>query len=224
LNKNLNIIGEGEVTFYLHTGHLPGLCFRGSQITTQSLSANAQKGSSQVILSDASRVHQNDLIRIWKNVKWCPLDYPDQTTGELYLVQSVSENVVTLNQPLLRDYNLSETVQAEIYRPIEIHIKNIRIQNVDADGVYEGLELRYCKDSSVTDSWFKDNGQASLRIFTCFNVDVKNNEIYNSVHNGNGYGISVADAAAFVNIENNHIENCRHAIMSGTADFKALYH
>ncbi|AKB19679.1 hypothetical protein MSWHS_2816 [Methanosarcina sp. WWM596] len=222
-DKSLNIIGEGKVTLHLKTAEgNNNIRFAGSKITTQSLSANAQKGSSKVILSDASQVRQNDLIKIWKNVQWCPLDYPNQMTGEIYAVQSVNGNVVTLNQPLLRDYKLSETVQAEIYRPIEMHIKNIGIQNVNAAGVYEGIKLSYCKDSSVTDSWFKDNGQASLRIDTCFNVDVKNNEIYNSIHEGNGYGISVADAAAFVNIENNHIENCRHAIMSGTGDFKAL--
>ncbi len=222
-DKSLNIIGEGEVTLHLQTAEgNDNLYFAGSKITTQSLSTNAQKGSSQVILSSASQVRKNDLIRIWKNVQWCPLDYPDQTTGELYMVESVSGNTVTLNEPLLRSYSLSETVQVEVYRPIEMHIQNIRIQNVNSAGAYEGLELSYCKDSSVTDCWFKDNGQASLRINTCFNTDVKNNEIYNSLHEGNGYGVSVANAAAFVNIENNHIENCRHTIMSGTGEFKGL--
>ncbi|RPJ72948.1 MAG: hypothetical protein EHM20_13035 [Alphaproteobacteria bacterium] len=223
LNKNLNIIGEGKVTFYLNTSTLPGLYFAGSVITNESLSINAQKGSSHVVLNNASQVHQNDLIKIWKNIQWCPLDYPDQmTTGELYLVKNVSGNVVTLNQPLLRDYNLSETVHVEIYRPIEIHIKNIRVQNINATGEYKGIALQYCKDSSVTDSWFKDNGQLSLILYTCYNLNVINNTIYDSIHEGNGYGISVADASAFVNIENNYIENCRHTIMSGTDDFKAL--
>lgn len=223
LNKDLNIIGEGKVIFNLHTGSLPGLYFAGSVIANENLSSNAQKGSSNVVLNNASQVRQNDLIKIWKNIQWCPLDYPDQmTTGELYLVKNVSGNVITLNQPLLRDYNLSETVHVEIYRPIEMHIKNIRVQNVNATGEYQGMALQYCKDSSVTDSWFKDNGQLSLILYTCYNVNVINNTIYNSIHDGNGYGISVADASAFVNIENNHIENCRHTIMSGTDDFKAL--
>ena len=35
-------------------------------------------------------------------------------TGEIYAVKSVNENVVTLNEPLLRDYNLSDTVQVNI--------------------------------------------------------------------------------------------------------------
>jgi len=221
-SKNLTIRGEGAVTLNLDVGSAQGMQLGGTLVTSQALSSNVLKGSSQVVLRDASSVRQGDLIRIWKNVKWCPLDYPDQTTGELYKVKSVSGNVIALNEPLLRDYSLSDTVKTEVFRPIEVHIENIRFQNKDSKGVREGLALRYCKDSSVSNCWFKDNGQASLRLFTCFNVNVKNNEMYNSVHEGNGYGVSVADTCAFVTIEDNHIENCRHTIMSGTGDFKAL--
>ncbi|MCB5288278.1 MAG: hypothetical protein LHW64_10825, partial [Candidatus Cloacimonetes bacterium] len=223
-DKSLNIIGEGEATLHLQTaeGNVNGLYFSGSKITTQSLSANAQEGSSQVILSDASQVRQNDLIKIWKNVQWCPLDYPDQMTGEMYSVQSVNGKVVTLNQPLLRDYKLSETVQVEIYRPIEMHIKNIRVQDSGATTHHEGLAFKYCKDSSVTDCWFKDSGFAAVSLYSCFNVDVNNNEIYNSILPGSGYGVGVWSASAFVDINNNQIENCRHAITGNTDERKAL--
>jgi hypothetical protein len=108
-NKSLSIIGEGKVTLHIQTSNKESndIYFGGSLITSKTLSANVKKGSSQVVLTDASRVHQNDLIKIWKNVQWCPLDYPDnypdQMTGEIYAVKSVNRNVVTLNQPLLRD-------------------------------------------------------------------------------------------------------------------------
>ncbi|WP_440945536.1 right-handed parallel beta-helix repeat-containing protein [Methanosarcina sp. T3] len=223
-NKSLNITGEGNVTLHLQIAEScnSGIFFTGSMITNEPLSADAQKGSSQITLTDASQVRQNDLIKIWKNVQWCPLDYPDQMTGEIYAVQSVNGNVITLNQPLLRDYKLSETVQVEVYRPIEIHIKNIRIQDSGATTSHHGLALRYCKDSSVTDSWFKDSGLAALSFYSCFNVDAKNNEIYNSILPGSGYGVAVWSGSAFVNIENNHIENCRHAITGNTNERKAL--
>jgi len=223
-DKDLNIIGEGEVTLHLQTFEnvASTIFFTGSMITNKSLSSNAKKGSSQVVLTDASQVRQNDLIKIWKNVQWCPLDYPDQMTGEMYAVQSVNGNIVTLNQPLLRDYELSETVQAEIYRPIEIHIKNIRIQDSGATTSHHGLALKYCKDSSVTDSWFKDSGIAALSLYSCFNVNVNNNEIYNSILPGSGYGVAVWSGSAFVNINHNHIENCRHAITGNTNERKAL--
>ena len=192
-NKSLNIIGEGKVTLHIQTpdrGILKEMnqeiFFNGSLITSKNLSANANKGSSQVVLTDASQVRQNDLIKIWKNVQWCPLDvpdnYPDQMTGEMYAVKSVNGNVITLNQPLLRDYSLSETVQVEVYRPIQMHIKNIRIEDTGETMLHHGLVLQYCKDSSVTDSWFNNSGFGAVCLYSCFNVSVNNNEIYNSLH------------------------------------------
>jgi hypothetical protein len=53
-------------------------------------------------------------------------------------------------------------------------------------------------------------------------VSVKNNEIYNSLLPGSGYGVAVCSGSAFVNIEHNHIENCRHAITGNSAERKSL--
>ena len=175
-SKSLNIIGEGKVTLHIQTPEKEfyGIYFSGSLITSKKLAANAKKGSSQVVLPDASQVRQNDLIKIWKNVQWCPLDYPNQMTGEIYAVKSVNGNVVTLNQPLLRDYSLSETVQTEVYRPIEMHIKNIRIEDTGATTSHHGLVLQYCKDSSVTNSRFSNSGFGAICLYSCFNVNVNN--------------------------------------------------
>ncbi|MDD4248127.1 MAG: right-handed parallel beta-helix repeat-containing protein, partial [Methanosarcina sp.] len=223
-SKSLKIIGEGKVTLHIQNSEKEfyGIYFSGSLITSKNLAANAKKGSSQVVLTDASQVRQNDLIKIWKNVKWCPLDYPDQMTGEIYAVKSVNGNVVTLNQPLLRDYSLSETVQTEVYRPIEMHIKNIRLEDTGATTSHHGLVMEYCKDSSVTNSQFSNSGFGAICLYSCFNVDVTNNEIYDCLKPGSGYGVNVASGSAFVNIENNHIENCRHAITGNTAERKSL--
>ena len=227
-NKNLNLIGEGKVTLLVKTPEKEynDIYFSGSLITSRNLSANALKGSSQVVLTNASQVRQNDLIKIWKNVQWCPLrypdNYPDQMTGEIYAVKSVNGNVVTLNQPLLRDYNLSETVQVEIYRPVQIHIKNIRMEDTGAAMPHHGSTLQYCKDSSVTGSWFNNSGFGAVCMYSCFNMSINNNEIYNCLKPGSGYGINVASGTAFVNIENNHIENCRHAITGNSAELKSL--
>ncbi len=227
-DKNLNIIGEGNVTFHIQTSdkEINEIYFGGSVITSNTLYADATKDSSQVVLTDASKVQQNDLIKIWKNVQWCPLDYPDnypdQMTGEMYAVKSVNGNVVTLNQPLLRDYRLSEGVQVEIYRPVQIHVKNIRMEDTGASMSHHGLVMQYCKDSSITDSWFNNSGFGAICLYSCFNVSINNNEIYNSLLPGSGYGVNVASGTAFVNIENNHIENCRHAITANSAELKSL--
>ncbi|MFZ2497965.1 disaggregatase related repeat-containing protein [Methanosarcina sp.] len=227
-DKSLNIIGEGNVTLHIQTSdkEINEIYFGGSVITSNTLYADAKIDSSQVVLTDASQVRQNDLIKIWKNVQWCPLDYPDnypdQMTGEMYAVKSVNGNVVTLNQPLLRDYSLSEGVQVEVYRPVQVHVRNIRIEDTGETMLHHGLVMQYCKDSSITDSWFKDSGFGAICLYSCFNVSVNNNEIYNSLHPGCGYGVNAASGSAFINIENNHIENCRHAITANSAELKSL--
>ena len=228
INKSLNIIGEGKVTLHIQTPdkEINDIFFGGSLITSKDLYANANKGSSQVVLTDASQVRKNDLIKIWKKVQWCPLpypdNYPDQMTGEIYAVKNVNGNVVTLNQPLLRDYRLSETVHVEVYRPIQMHINNIRIEDTGDTMIHHGLVLQYCKDSSVTNSWFNNSGFGAICLYSCFIVSVNNNEIYNSLHPGCGYGVNVASGSAFVNIDHNHIENCRHAITGNSAELKSL--
>ena len=192
-NKSLNIIGKGKVTLHLQTPDRGmnkevnrEIFFNGSDITNTKLSANAKKGSSQLVLTDASQVRQGDLIKIWKNVQWCPLDYPDQMTGEMYAVKNVNGNVITLNQPLLRDYRLSETVQVEVYRPIQMHIKNIRVEDTGNTTIHHGIVLQYCKDSSVTNSWLNNSGFGDLCLYSCFNVSVNNNQIYNALHHDCG--------------------------------------
>ena len=87
---------------------------------------------------------------------------------------------------------------------------------------HHGLVMQYCKDSSVTNSWFNNSGFGAICLYSCFNVDISNNEIYNSLLPGSGYGVNVASGSALVNIENNHIENCRHAITANSAELKSL--
>ena len=78
-------------------------------------------------------------------------------TGEVYAVQSVNGNVVTLNQPLLRDYSRAESTQVEVYRPVQINIKNIRLEDTGNTMRHHGLVMQYCKDSSVSDCWLSYN-------------------------------------------------------------------
>ena len=46
--------------------------------------------------------------------------------------------------------------------------------------------------------------------------------MYNSLHPECGYGVNVASGSAFVNIDHNHIENCRHAVTGNSAELKSL--
>ena len=229
-DKSLTLKGEGTVTIHLNTGSGShnGLYFEGSEITEGKLPTSSKKGDTQITLSDASQVKKNDLIKIWKQVYWCPLDYgkDDETgpqlTGELYKIESVSGNTVTLNEPLLRDYGLSDSPRYEIRRPIEIHVSNIRFQDSGKTTPNEALSIRYCIDSSVKDCWFKDSGMSAISFYSSFNVEASNNEIYDCLKPGSGYGVGIWSGTAYALVENNHIENCRHAVTGNTDERSTL--
>lgn len=213
--KDLKIKGEGTVIFHINTGSSPGLIFSGSAVTKTHVSSDANIDSSEIQIPDASKVKKGDLVKIWKNVKWCPKDYAKQLTGEMYKVKSVSGDTITLNEPLIRGYSSGSDV--EVYRPAKIMIDNIQVQNVDKKGKVEGIRLQYCADSQITNCVFRDNGRASLQLKCCWNSVIENNEIYNSVRPGNGYGVSIYDGSAYITVKNNYIKNCRHCIMSGAS-------
>ena len=212
--KSLNIIGEGKVTLHLQTpeGENNGLCLVGSIVTDQSLSADALKGSSQVKLASASSVRAGDLISIWNNVKWCPLDYPNQLTGETYLVQSVNGNTVTLTEPLLRDYRTAQASKSQIYRPIEVHISGLTILDSGATTTHAAIYIDYCKDCTVTGCTVKDSGFAAISYYNGYNVSVSNCKIYNSLLDGSGYGVAIWSGTAWASVTDNYIENCRHDV------------
>jgi hypothetical protein len=222
-NKNLNIIGEGKVTLHLqNTDSVFGLLFEGSRITNQQLSKSSYKGSSKITLINASQVRPGYLIRIWNNHRWCPLIYPDQMTGETYLVKSVAGNTVTLNEPLIRNYNLSDSSQVEVYNPIEVHFKNIRLEDYRPTDSRMGLTCRYCINSTVNNCYFNASGLSNLNFYTSYNMSIHDNEIYNAVKPGSGYGVAIWSGSAYAYIYNNYIKNCRHDITSNEDDYLTL--
>ncbi|MDY0388584.1 MAG: PKD domain-containing protein, partial [Methanolobus sp.] len=208
-DKSLNIIGDGEVTLYLQTaeGVHNGLFFEGSQITK--LTATADEGSYQVALSDGSQVRAGDLLKIWKGDLWCPEDYPKQMTGEVYLVKSVSRNTVTLTESLIRDYPDASVI---VYRPVEIHIENINIQDCGSTTTHEAITLLYCIDSSVSDCNIRDSGFAGISFYCSFNVKAYDNDVRNCIKPGSGYGIGIWSGTAHSEVYSNYLENCRHTI------------
>ena len=214
--KSLNIVGKGNVTIHLNTaeGEWNGIVLLGNVIGTPALSSSSSAGSNQVTLKSASSVKAGDFIKIYKNTQWCPLDYPDQKTGEMYEVKSVSGNTLTLTETLLRDYSSGDST--EISRPIEVNIKNINIIDSGATTTHEGLVLALCKNGIVEDCTVKDSGFSSMSLYSCYNITVRKNKIYNSILPGSGYGVAIWSGSAYISVIDNYIENCRHAITCNT--------
>lgn len=216
--KSLNIAGEGTATLHIDTpaGNGNGLCLEGTLLQTTTFSKDARKGGSDIVLSETARVRAGDLIKIWKDVAWSPLDYPDYKTGELYEIKKVRGNAVRLTEPLFRDYPTSGS-HAMIYRPIEVHIKNIGVEGGGATTRHEAIALRACKNSSVEGCRVRNSGLCGVSFYTSFNGRVRGNRIADCILPGSGYGVGVWSGSAHFTIANNRIENCRHCV-TGNSD------
>ena len=216
-NKDLVLQGK-DTKFNINTGsNSPGFTFKGTNIKSTPFSSNANEGDNKVILADTSGVNAGDLIRIYNDELWCPDQYPTHKTGEMYIVESVSGNTVTLNSNLIRDYTTALNSRAIIYRPITVEIDDCQFIGTGVENRVKGITLEYCKDSKISNCYFEDNGQASIYLLTCYGVEVSGNTILDSNMAGYGYGVAIVNACSNITIHKNIIRNCRHTITSGDA-------
>lgn len=224
-SKNFDIIGIGRViiNFTVEAGDNNGITLTGgSAVTTQLLSANAAAGDLTVTLASASSVQAGDLIKIYNNVAWQYYASAGQVTGEIYEVKSVSGNVVTLTERLLRAYTTAAASTAEIRRPIEVHIQNLRIIQSDPTDVHEGITIRSGKNCTVSNCYTKNCGLSGISFYHSYNCKAYNNDIHDGIKSGSGYGVGVWSGSAFIDIFNNHIENCRHCVTINTDETVSL--
>jgi len=226
--KSLNIIGLGKVTINKNVvaGTTNGLYLEG-QIIVENLSVTETSvaGNNTIKVSNGAYVQAGDIIKLWKNVLYCPDDYDDQLTGEMYRVKSVSGNDITLTENLLRDYATGDTPKVNVYRPVEVNIENLRIFDADETGVHNGISIRYCVNSSISRCRVENAGLAGISVYSSYNVRLFNNYVYDSIKTAggaSGYGIGIWSGVAHAEIYSNHVENCRHCITMNTDERNSL--
>lgn len=216
IGKNLKLLGIGNVTI---SGNLnPCMSFSGTQITTQSLTSNATVGTRTVALTSAALVQAGDLIRIHNNVVWSPLDSVDNVTGEMYLVHSVNVNTVTLKDSLLRSYTTAASSAAIIYRPIQVIIENIELNNLDGSQDLAGIDLIFAKTSKIDKCKLARHGKCAIALYTCYDISVSNCTIKDSNTSNMGYAVVFYNGSAYIRMTNNYMGNCKHVIASGSND------
>jgi len=214
-SKSLWLKGIGNVTinFALSGYQAAAMQFQGSSVLSTTLSSNASKGATSVVLTSVSGVSAGQLIVIYNDVIWSDYpDYNDICTGETYEIKSVSGSTVYLSDPLVRTYNTADTASARIFSPVEIHMENLNIVGDGASGDQLGLIVRYGSKISVNRCSFKDNNLSGIILYTCYDVDIYGNSINNCTLDGLGYGVAITTASAKARITHNNINNCRHCI------------
>lgn len=224
--KDIDLAGSGEVMFNIDIPYSECIGFSGNLIGyNRYLAADTLKGTYAITLDTAADIRAGDLIRIINNKRWAPDDteLKNMLTGEMYMVDTVSGSTVTITEPLMRDYLVSDRAVAMVYRPVKVSVENIQfIQNESASTVDKDTLILYaCAESSVKNCKFENAGEASVQIKKCYDMVISDCTIRDSNKAGNGYGVSIADGSAGIRVLGNYIENCRHCIMSGTASMNS---
>jgi len=223
--KDMEIFGEGDVKFIFNTNQPESFEVYGSVVPggTRYLTQDKDQGSTEIVLNNAANIRSGDLIAISNSIKWCPDDptFYDQLTGEMYTVEKVSGNTVTITEPLIRNYLVSDSSKAKVYRPSKFHIDNIKfIQGVAGGSTLkkDGIQLNMCKESAITNCYFENFGREAIILARCFDVTVSGCTIKNCNFAGVGYGIGLMNACTAIRITDNLIENCRHCIASSSVE------
>lgn len=222
INRNyadLTVIGMGDVTLHFAYGNdNPVFQFNGRVIDTQSLSANSLQYTTTITLDSAALVDAGDLIELVNSDLWSnESGYSKVKTGEMYQVLSVASNVVTLTQPLIRDYTTAKSSVAYVYRPMRAVVDNIDIIHGGATVQRQCIRFNYCVDSIIRNCEVSQAGIMLIGLYSCYNVEVHSNHLHDALVSGYGYGVCIANASAYIHIHNNRVERCRHCITTGTS-------
>jgi len=217
--KSIYIDATGA-TFQNISSSEPMFIFSGELVLTTTLSADSAINTKTITLTDITGVLVGDIISLYNNIQWCPLDYPDLLTGESYLITAISSNTVTLDRGLVRAYTLSDIATAKIYHAPTVYLNGGTFLNLSSSDAHIGVKFQFCKNSIIKDSFFQKNGTAAVQLQRCVNIKIDNCNIRNSNRDGYGYGVSIYDACANILVNNCDIRECRHTVMSGnTANY-----
>ncbi len=230
VNSNIILEGLGIVEFTTPSNFGTYVFkFLGTEINTTgiSLSVSSVLGDKSITVLDGSDVHIGDIVLITNTDLWCPDEYPLQNTGESYLVTSISSNVITLNQPLLRSYTTEKSSKVYIYRPITVNIKNINFSGYAPGGASNidqiMLYMQYCVNSSIVNCEIGNSCTAAIDLVTCYNVKIENNYIHDCIESGGyGYGVSCNNASTAIKIHDNDLIRCKHCVTCGSSSYNGL--
>jgi len=220
ITKSLNLYGYGSTASFLwnENGQHPLFKCYGANGATTNLTANTAPGATSIAVDDVSGISSSKIIIIYDNTIWNPwyTTYPSWKAGEIHTVTSVNGNTVNLGEPVITGYTTAQSAKCKIITPITTNFNGLYIYSTgnSTDQQY-GISIQYGKDATLSNMRIDKMGLESISTLDSINMTVTGNTISNSENSGEGYGVVVGDASAFVTVQYNNITTCRHCIATG---------
>ena len=139
-----------------------------------------------------------------------------QKYGEIYQVDSVVGDVVTLKESVMFDYLVADSAEIEKVTMLE----NVKIKNIAVHGnpTYTDtfcITFYYCAHLLIDGVTTKDTLDRSIMLMETVDAIVTNCSISNCSKAGLGYGVSLGNASRNIIVDSNNFTNCRHAYAQG---------
>lgn len=203
-------------TYFVWDITLPGymFSFSGTVYATLTGSSDISPGATSTTVTSTSGISAGDLILIYDDTQFNPLEslYSTLKTGELHKVVTVDTTTIYFIESVLNTYTMENNLKIKVIKPISVELYNFKASGIDSTSNQIFFLLDYCENSKVVNCTLDKCGYANIYIYDSYNIDVNNCEITNSEVPGLGYGVSVNNSSAHIRIHDNTIHKCRHCV------------
>lgn len=143
----------------------------------------------------------------------------DRVKGEFKrIVSIVSPTEVTLDSGVYLDYGTSGLSLVKI-NPATVRISNLNVVCGGVGSGHTGVHLMYNADSVLADITVVGGEDNGICVRRSYGIQVDRPQVTGSTSSttlGNtGYGVSVIEGSAHVNVSNGQFRNCRHFVAGG---------
>ena len=190
--------------------------------TEDTLTADAKKGTSYILVGDSSLHSVSDLIKLKSSVVFLPRGALGSRKGELQKIRAITGDTLWMEYPLFDNYDV--TLGGEVVRVLlweetntlnisDLHIQyyNVVLSATPAFHVYsyDHPVINHCRSDSAD--------YVAFKFTNCYNPYVLDLQVYNSRKDGSGYGLNFSGGCHTI-AERCYFSNCRHGIDAGGTD------
>ncbi len=228
LKSGIVLRGEGSsvthLDFYSDNGclNIKGRT-SGSYVAIQS---GSQKGSSQIVVADASNFHvgdggmirQEDIEAVdptgdWANSGWVP----EYVVGQMVRIMAVNGNTLTIDPPL--NFSFTSVNHPEI-RPVDyirqVGIEDLHINRINTGAITNNIIIDYAADSWIKNVESDFTQKYHISISRSLQLEIRGCYIHDALSKGDGgqgYGTSLATYATAILVEDNIFDELRHSMI-----------
>lgn len=226
VNNNVILRGDGPQSSLLMFLFFAGqnainVSGTGGSAEVEITSGN-QMGSTQITVSNSSAFSAGDYAEIAQdNGSWDthPIDWAVRVVGQIVKITEINGNIITIENPLRLDYDLSLSLTISKINPItNVGIEDLGIETVlDAGGAGNNISYSYAAECWIKNIESNKSVGSHIYIGNSTNIEIRDSYIYDAFTftgvGTRGYGLTLSHHTGECLIENNIFRFLRHSMM-----------